>query len=216
VSSNVVLEAVLGRAQEEQLTHKKIAVLLTHPHSKLGGDMNNNVTSYLFEAMHSMQQFNSVIKFNFRGVGCSHGCSSWTGKEERKDVQAVCDFLLKQVAPPESVVIVGYSYGSCVACGLVNEIDAIAGYVAISYPYSWMCSFLFSSHYPKANTSKPKCFITGSNDGFCNFSSFKKWYGKLDDPKDLVIVPGVDHFWFHHEEKALQQVLQWLKAKSFY
>ena len=46
VSSNVVLEAVLGRAQEEQLTHKKIAVLLTHPHSKLGGDMNNNVVGF--------------------------------------------------------------------------------------------------------------------------------------------------------------------------
>ena len=71
--------------------------------------------------MHSMQQFNSVIKFNFRGVGCSHGCSSWTGK----------------------VILFFFSYFS-----VLYSLQRLSLFVPFPSSDSLFCSFLYIPYFP--------------------------------------------------------------------
>jgi alpha/beta superfamily hydrolase len=112
VSSSISLRGWLTRSIPDQAAERiprygDLALVLTHPHSNLGGDMNNNVVEYLFGCFQQTGWFNSILRFNFRGVGGSTGSSSWTGKNERQDVIAACNFLLQLPDPPSRILLVG-------------------------------------------------------------------------------------------------------------
>ena len=46
-------------------------VVVTHPHSQMGGSMANNVVDALISAFHD--HGHTTLRFNFRGVGESEG-----------------------------------------------------------------------------------------------------------------------------------------------
>ena len=161
-----------GRHLEGQVAYPEvpgdIAILLTHPHPKFGGRMTNNVVAALFAALPLWFRCHSVLRFNFRGVGCSSGESTWTGWSERDDVRSMAAHLMELLPqqqgwpPPKRLVIIGYSFGSAVACGVAEEIPSCVGTVAISYPAGWSSSLLFSSHYrPLRRSTVPKLFLMG-------------------------------------------------------
>jgi len=66
-------------------------------------------------------RINDVL-FSSTGVGGSTGSSTLTGKDEREDVLAVCRFLLSQDPALDGIVLVGYSFGSCVALSAAYEV----------------------------------------------------------------------------------------------
>lgn len=96
-------------------TGPKTAVLVTHPHPKLGGDAFNNVPMYFSKIIPKLLQY-PILRFNTRGVGQSTGSSSWFGSSEADDVIAALIYLTDSNGPvsADRVYIVGYSFGACI------------------------------------------------------------------------------------------------------
>lgn len=70
----------------------------------LGGDLHNNLVSALTAHLASLGI--ATLRFNFRGVGNSHGRTSWTAKAEEGDFEACARYLIERDV--ERVVLVGY------------------------------------------------------------------------------------------------------------
>jgi alpha/beta superfamily hydrolase len=161
----------------------------------------------------------------FRGVGNSKGSGSWRGTAERKDVLAACNFLLNyrfETDKDESnennrvnkVLLVGYSYGSGIASSVVNELDSIIGYVAISYPFGPFFFLYFGNNalQQQADSKKPKLFIMGANDDFTSLDTLQSKFNGFSEPKEMIVVDKVDHFWFGREEGLCLRIFEWLKS----
>lgn len=218
VDSKVKLEATVSYSDNET---GDISFIITHPHPKFGGNMENNVVNAVFSALKTHPLCHSVIKFNFRGVRKSTGSSSWRGWSERSDVEAIANYMqnilpeLKNISQPKNIIIIGYSFGSVVGCGISSVIPSCIGTVAISYPVGWSSWVLFSNHYPYFRDNElQKLLIIGTNDNFTSKNTFENYFNSMKGPKESVIVPGKDHFWFGSESIVVSSILDWL-SKHF-
>lgn len=167
--------------------------------------MRNNLVSALAEAL-SLEGYPNLA-INFRGIGGSTGSSSWRGWDERQDVIAACNYL-GTLYP--KVLIAGYSFGAAVACGVADEVSAVTGYVAISYPCGFASKMLLGNHFPYAKTSKPKFFVCGDADSFSSVSVSREFIRGTSKPADLEVVIGGDHFWMGNEIKAVRPIVMWI------
>jgi len=197
--------------------YSRIGIIVTHPYALLGGDLHNNVVIGLCKQLSSYGY--TTVRFNFRGVGKSSGRGTWRGAAEREDVLAVCNYLLNDDNAPcpnvESIITVGYSYGSVIASSVVNDDPNIIGNVAVSYPFG-VLFWLFLSHLlEKCKSSKPTLFIMGSSDNFTGLKNFESKYEAIaaSGPADKLIVQGMDHFWFEKEAELADHVKKWIDEK---
>ena len=124
VKPGKTLPAEVFVPRDEAGSNKRVALVCTHPWAVMGGDMNNNVPSFLTE-MFARLGF-VTVKFNFRSGTFSRG------NAEIADVLAVCRHLLEMEDPPHSIYLVGYSYGSMIANACADGLDEIKGFVGIS------------------------------------------------------------------------------------
>ena len=211
---------------------RRYAVLILHPHPKMGGDQNNNVVMKLFGAC-SNAGF-TALKVDTRGVGKSAGSSTWTGMSEAEDVCNVVRYLLSDdplVKHVEQVFVVGYSFGAAVGCTAVAGIgddpfaemkSGVAGIAAVSYPCGWLSWFLLgghNKHVAALGISRGTRFLDrdriffaiGTRDQWASVSQVKKLASTIDgfDAARVVVVDGCDHFFYGHEAKVVQ-VLAWL------
>lgn len=87
------------------------------------------------------------------------------------------------------------SSGAPIAGSAVDQVEKVVAYVALGYPFGRLASILFGRHQkPILESSKPKLFVMGANDGF---TSVKQLENKLKSAAGRVethIVPGVGHF----------------------
>jgi alpha/beta superfamily hydrolase len=171
--------------------------------------MQNNVTYALFNKF--CKTYNTIIMFNFRGIGDSEGWPSVTGWNERSDVKAVCKFIGELDNPGKDIVLLGYSAGSAIGCGCIDEVPEMIAFAAIGYPLGWAASLIFGSHYTKAKTTKPKLFIQGDWDQFTSESQLVSWMQDLQGEKEMAIIKGADHFFFDHEDEMVSIIQKWLK-----
>jgi alpha/beta superfamily hydrolase len=172
----------------------RACVVVTHPHSKLGGDRHNNVVQAVARALAEDAGF-TVLTFNFRGVGGSEGSATWRGLDERADFACALEYA-RALDGVDKVYLVGYSFGSAVGCSCNEGLD---GYVAVSYPKSGLASCVLGSLYGLADGPLPKLFVIGDQDQFASVPVLQEFVDKLAEPKSLRVFPGVDHFW-HGEE----------------
>ena len=211
------LEAEVWAGDER---HEGLGVMIAHPHGKFGGNMHNNVVKALFEALACSGDCRMVVRFNFRGIGKSTGNSSWTGRDEKRDISTIADFISRHGASAEDesrkrrpFVIVGYSFGSAVASGMAEELRPMGcvGFVAISYPVGWSSAVLFQSHYrAAAESTLPKLFLSGTADNFTWISTLRSWFAKAQQPKELLVLEGMDHFWFRQEHWLVVRIVPWI------
>ena len=194
---------------KEVLHYRQCLIIFTHPHSKLGGNIDNNVIHYISHFL-ALKGF-SILIFNFRGVGKSQGKSTWCGHSETEDFRSAVNFGLA-ISDVNKVFLCGYSMGSAIGCAAS---EGLAGYIAISYPYSMLLKLLFNSLYSKADSSIPKLFLHGNNDQFSSEKSIQTFFNKLKEPKELVILKGFDHFWNGSEKILCEHILNFLKSNSY-
>ncbi len=214
-----VLPNYLKKLQQNTPQLPSHAIILTHPYSWLGGNMQNNVPEFLFEYFsqfkHPLQsKLACIVKFNFRGVGNSGGWKSLTGWNEREDVKAVVNFLVKTYHI-QQVHIVGYSFGSAVASGVAQDLDVVKSVTAISYPKGMLAGILFSSHYSSLlHCTKPKLFLLGDSDNFASASSFEKWLqDHVAQPTEFHLIENLDHFWFGKENLIPNYLIPFLQKQ---
>lgn len=135
--------------------------IIAHPYGFLGGSLHDHVVQTLKDTL--CREGVPVLLYNSRGVGKSSGRASWTGEPERKDYQAVTDWLVNfkakdildfsgETKRTLEVFCCGYSYGSLMAsCASllpknpVNpDLQVVLRYILISPPLSNFIGFLLT------------------------------------------------------------------------
>ena len=186
------------------------AVLLCHPHPLYGGTLHNKVV------YHAMKVFTDaglpVLRFNFRGAGRSEGTHD-AGRGEQEDVRAGLDWLAGEYGLP--VLAAGFSFGAHMALRAGCGDRRVCGLVSLGTPVeaadrSYSYEFL-------SGCGQPKLFLSGSADEFGPVSGAEAALAGASEPKQVVWVPGANHF-FVGRLDAMQAALRdwlkdWLKAQ---
>jgi alpha/beta superfamily hydrolase len=160
------------------------AAIVCHPHPLFGGTMHNKV---VFRMARAFQDSGfAVLRFNFRGTGRSEGEHDH-GLGEQDDLRAAMQFI-EEKYPQAEIWLAGFSFGSAVMLNAAACDDCVRAIVAAGVPVS---KYDFRQ---VARCAKPKLFVQGSLDQFGSTGDLKLLFAALDEPKQLKIVEGADHF----------------------
>ena len=178
--------------------------VICHPHPQYGGEMRNNVVSALSAAF--QEAGIATLRFNFRGVGQSGG-SHGEGEAEVEDVKAAVTDLLNRQAV-SSVIVSGYSFGSIVGLRAGAEDERVHQLIGIALPIGLRDpSFLITAN-------KPTLLISGDNDNFSPIPGLQELVEQMSEPKKLLVLPGVDHFFWGHEGVAAKAAVEFLQREE--
>jgi len=199
-SGEVTLTGGLTRAPGE--SSESPMVIICHPHPHYGGSMHNNVVEGVL--IDVINRGFSTLRFNLRGVGGSGGSSAGT-LDDGRDVGAAVDFV-SEMGGFNPIYLVGYSYGAWVGLHHAISDDRISAWAAVSPPVS-----MFDFSYLEG-AKVPKFFVAGDRDNFLDLDVLKKLVEKLDEPKELVVIRGADHFYGGFEIEVGELVGDFLKG----
>jgi alpha/beta superfamily hydrolase len=203
------LEAVLNTGGPDA----RYAAVVCHPHPERGGTMHNKVVYRAMKAMNDAAWGLGwpVLRFNFRGAGLSQGRHD--GKAETGDVLAALDWLEREYRLP--LVAAGFSFGAAMAlwacCGPERGGADVRAAVALGLPIEAEgCAY----HYGfLRDAALPKLFVSGDRDEFAPAAQLAEVAGCAAEPKQLVLVPGADHFFTGHLEAMQRSLAGWLKEQ---
>ena len=197
-------------AGSEDTTH---AAIVCHPHPLFGGTLHNKV---VFHTMRALNSFGfPVLRFNFRGAGLSHGEHD-RGNGEVEDVRTALDWLDAEFHLP--LLFAGFSFGAAVglraACpdarvkALIGVgIPAIPVAADTEEPRTYNLDFL-------QGCAKPKLFVSGARDPFGSREKLETLVASLQEPKQLVLIEGADHF-FEGRLRELRETIEgWVRDIS--
>ncbi len=173
------------------------AVLLCHPNPLYGGNMDNNVIVAVSRAL--VQEGFAVLRFNFRGVGLSEGAFD-NGIGEQEDARECLKFLLERdEIDSRRIGMGGYSFGGMIALSVGVQEDAARALAGISP--------VMSRDILKGCT-KPKIMISGTKDELVPTGPILQEVNKAEEPGEIRIVEGADHFWWGFEEQVGKMVAE--------
>ena len=172
-------------------------VVVTHPHSQMGGNMMNNVVDALVRAFSG--QGYATLRFNFRGVGGSGGKFD-DGGGEQNDVKGAIEFLKEK--GKNEIVLAGYSFGAWVNSRFLAGFDSLFDVIMVSPPIDFL-EFDFS-------VLKGRCglVICGDRDQFCPIRLLEERVRKTGCRLDTV--KGADHFYFGKEQSIIDSLNDYL------
>ena len=201
------LEAVLNQGAPDA----PFAALVCHPHPKGGGNLHNKVV------YHAMKVLNDpawglgapVLRFNFRGTGLSAGAHD--GQLESEDVLAAMTWLENEYSLP--LLVAGFSFGAAMAlkacCGNSPKQFDVRALIALGLPTQAEgrhYSYKFLSHCPI-----PKLFLSGDQDPYAPAGQLAQVVESAAPPRQLLLIPGGDHFFYNQLEPMQQALSNWLK-----
>lgn len=194
------LEALLNAGAE----NAPYAALVTHPHPLYGGTMHNKVVYHAMKALHAFGI--PVLRFNFRGVGGSHGQHD-SGHGEVEDVRVALQWLAAEYGKP--IIFSGFSFGAAVGLRAACPDNRVAALISLGTPVaaegrSYSYEFL-------RECAKPKLFVSGESDEFAPSRSLKDLVEALPGPTCLVLVPQADHFFTGRLEAMRTALEEWLE-----
>lgn len=161
----------------------RAAVVITHPHPQMGGDMYTPVPAGFFRATAGTDV--AALRFNFRGVGKSTGAHD-KGGAERLDVTAALEHLA-QVAPEVPLLLAGWSFGADVS--LTVDDDRVAGWFLAAPPLA----VVDPSEMAAQHSSSPKILAIGENDQFNPPDKAAVTVAGWQNTS-IQIIDGADHF----------------------
>lgn len=199
-SCNLLLEGVCHYPASAR---KAPGVLVCHPHTLYGGDMQNIVVVAVCQMLEQCSMV--ALRFNFRGAGKSQG-SFDEGHGEQEDLKAALDYLSSlDIVDPSRIGLAGYSFGASVALSAAPQLETIKAIALISPPFSLTPGFSSFKNY-----NKPKLIITGGQDSFIRIDEVKRLTEQLKKPRRLEIVSDTDHFWWNRERIAAQKAADFM------
>jgi len=175
--------------------------LITHPHSQMGGSMQNNVVDAMVSTF--QKRGYSTLRFNFRGVGRSEGRFE-NGAGERDDVRGARAFL--EGKGITDIILAGYSFGAWVNSLVVAGGETFSDFIMVSPPIDFLLFDL--------GILSGKCglIICGDRDQFCPIDSLRQEALRIGCP--LSVVAGADHFYFGCEKDICEYLDQHLAAQG--
>lgn len=180
------------------------AGLVAHPHPVFGGTMHNKVV------YHTMKVLNGfgfpMLRFNFRGVGGSHGQHD-NGRGEVDDVKVALEWLSNEFGKP--IIFAGFSFGAAVGLRAACPDSRVAALISLGTPVAaegraYSYEFL-------QECSKPKLFISGERDQFATSRTLEERVRTLPGPTRLVMIPQADHFFTGHLDSMRRALKAWLE-----
>jgi uncharacterized protein len=160
------------------------AAIVCHPHPLFGGTMHNKVVFRIARAFQNAGF--AVLRFNFRGAGRSEGEHD-NGIGEQADLRAAIDFI-NQRYPDVDVWLAGFSFGTSVMLRSAVCDDRFGAFIYAGVPVS---KYDFTD---VVHCNKPKLIIQGELDAFGQPKEIEPFFAALDEPKELIIIAGADHF----------------------
>jgi uncharacterized protein len=180
-----LLEAVLDAPSGAP----KAAVVFAHPHPQYGGTMH---TKAVYQGAKGLSRIGcAVLRFNFRGVGASEGAFD-TGPGEMQDFVAALDYMTAKY-PGVPLWAAGFSFGSWVALEVGASDERVSVLIGIAPPVVTSVSGMNYTFPNTLESTKPKFFVQGEADEVCPLEGMWSFYGKLLEPKELVVIDGADH-----------------------
>jgi alpha/beta superfamily hydrolase len=196
-----------GKYHHSEERNAPIALVL-HPHPLHGGTMNNKVVYHTFHTF-TENKF-SVLRFNFRGVGKSHGTFD-SGVGELADAACALDWLQQQNPEASSVWLAGFSFGSWIALQLLMRRPEINGFIAVSPP-AQSYDFNFLSPCPAQGV-----IIHGAKDDIVPEEAAYSLYEKLEKQRNSDIeyypISGADHFYKNRENELKAAIDSYIKPR---
>ncbi len=161
--------------------------------------MRNNIVAILCET--AVGNGIAALRFNFRGVGHSEGAFD-KGAGERRDAAAALNCLRKlPEIDPARIALAGYSFGAAVALSTADaDIKAI---IAVSPP-------TVSGMIAQTEVPCPLLFIAGDRDEYSNPDDLARFAKAAGPNAEVVILPGVDHFWWGSDDRLSEAVSAFL------
>jgi alpha/beta superfamily hydrolase len=205
LTGNTFFEGPAGRIEaiiKEPAAPVTRAAIVCHPHPLFGGTMHNKV---VFRIARAFQDAGfAVLRFNFRGTGSSEGEHDH-GLGEQADLGAAIEFI-EQRYPDAEVWLAGFSFGSAVMLRAAACDNRVRAFVAAGVPVS---KYDFTGI---ARCNKPKLFVQGSLDQFGSAEDLEKLFAALDEPKELRIIQGADHFFEGHLTELAETVADFVAS----
>jgi alpha/beta superfamily hydrolase len=182
------LEALLDEPTTNG-TPVRAAVVFAHPHPQFGGTIHTKV---VYQGAKALARIGcAVLRFNFRGVGASEGEFD-RGPGEQADFAAGLDYMAARY-PGRPLWTAGFSFGAWVSLEVGAVDDRVSVLIGIAPP---VVTSLSGQQYDFTNTissTKPKFFVQGEADEVCPLEGMWAFYGRLHEPKELVVIDGADH-----------------------
>ena len=186
------------------------AVVVCHPHPRMGGNMHNNVVMAACWGL--ISQGIAALRFNFRGVGGSEGVSE-AGDAEIADAVSALDYLRSLEEMDDfRLGIVGYSFGASVALQVATQGADVTAMGVIACPAPRL------NEATSQELAMPKLFIAGDMDQAVPTDQFQTLTQRFTDPKEIHSIQGGDHFLWGHEQEISELVgaffWQWLAQQG--
>jgi alpha/beta superfamily hydrolase len=164
-------------------------VIFAHPHPQYGGTMH---TKAVYQGAKGLARIGcAVLRFNFRGVGRSAGEFD-RGPGELRDFVAALDYMAAKF-PGARLWAAGFSFGAWVALEAGATDDRVSALVGIAPPVATSISGMAYDFPNTLASDKPKFFVQGEADEVCPLEAMWQFYGRLEEPKELVVIDGADH-----------------------
>jgi uncharacterized protein len=167
--------------------------VICHPHSLMGGDMNNPVIRTIAQSLY-IAEF-ATLRFNFRGVGESEGHFD-EGNGETEDLVAAFSFLKEKTI--RDIILAGYSFGAWVSSRALPKLKPRQT-ILIAPPLEL---FPFDFSILKGRIG---LIVSADRDPYCPVKNITKVADHVCSR--LTIIPDADHF-FLGKENALAESLR--------
>ena len=182
------LEAILDEPAA-RIESAHAAVVFAHPHPRFGGTMH---TKAVYQGSKGLTRIGcAVLRFNFRGVGRSAGTFD-QGDGEKDDFRAALDYMARRY-PDTRLWAAGFSFGAWVALEVGAVDDRVQALIGIAPPVATSASGMDYTFPNTLETTKPKFFVQGEADEVCPVQGMWAFYGRLEEPKELVLIDAADH-----------------------
>lgn len=177
-----VLEAAIGSSVGPAVA----TAVVCHPHPKQDGTMSNKVVTTVARAFTRLGA--DAVRFNFRGVGKSAGAYAG-GVGECDDALAVVAWV-RERWPDRPLYLGGFSFGAAIAATIAARV-APAGLVTVAPPVERL----------RESFVAPRCrwlLVHGEADDVVPLGPVLEWARALAAPPNIVVLPGVGHFFHGH------------------
>jgi alpha/beta superfamily hydrolase len=179
-----------------------VGAVLCHPHPLYGGTMDVPLIAAVATALQEAGV--ATLRFNFRGAGRSEGEHD-EGTGEREDARAAVAFLAERTGISR-LALGGYSFGAVVALAAGADDARVERLAAIAPPVDWLDLSLLGT------AAKPKLFVAGDRDPYCPMDALERALAGVAQPRELVRLSGVDHFFFGCEAEVARHVARFVTA----
>jgi alpha/beta superfamily hydrolase len=127
-----------------------------------------------------------VLRFNFRGVGSSHGRHA-EGVGEIEDARTALAWLRARY-PSLPYALAGFSFGSQVVLRLACLLGDPARVIAAGFPAKTADTEFLRT------CTVPKFFIVSTHDEHAPRPQMEAAYAEIAEPKQLIWIEAEDHF----------------------